>query len=808
MRRFAYATEAESATMNVDPRIHPAPCRGLLFAVLSMMLIAGLHAGQAADPLLPLTAGDLDAAACVAYVDGKAVAGNALPGLLVTLGLRAGEPWQAGEATASRVQYVVAFSKPQAIGALLLQGTGRIAILKPGATADPGLAASWLPVALPDSQAGYRLGTLAPGTTTRAVLMTLEAVSDRVGFSWEPWDSRFWQRFAYLRLCAPRLHNVLPDAVANAEAAWTETHGAAPPIVRSANSLVSGSGPWQSHGQDAEKNPIRRVPVSDLAPVWFAVSWDEAQQLSAVLLQSNFTAFTLYSYTGPAGVNPAVAGARDWAPVEFTARSDVGLATALPRVWLQLKKPLSTRGLKFVADGVIGERFGRIEALHVYADLRGAAVPSRQVVAREAPFAIPYALAQPASVSLAVEDAAGRRVRTLLMRAERSAGEQRQSWDLKDEQGRFVAPGAYRWKALANPGLAVQYVATPYPSISTTDPANSPWLNGESGPGGWLADHSPSRAVCAVGDRLFLSAPCAESGVALIECDLAGRKRWGRGNLMAWTGPSYMASDGTYLYCAPQADATDIIWRVALADHATDTSLQLPTTPSRPRGLRGLAVRDGKLFMSVSPAKRSWLDGAATAADVDIERCEPQYQALSASAKETDPDYREDFLRLFRLTGHAARSAAGADLSGDGQGTRRPAAPAARIQDCGAHRQPQLPAARRPQPAPEHQRAEGQRAVPAEPEQRGRLDRGVEREGRQRLDGGAGARAHRDPRAAPERRSRPRRAGRCHRQRSGQRGRRHRRPDGRAPCASRRRRVGQGLAGQAGGAEDPASPLR
>ena len=80
---------------------------------------------------------------------------------------------------------------------------------------------------------------------------------------------------------------------------------------------------------------------------------------------------------------------------------------------------------------------------------------------------------------------------------------------------------------------------TPYPNIEVNSPENSPWLNGESGSGGWLADHTSCSSVCASGDRIFVGAGTSESGVSLIECDLNGQKLWGHGNFLAWTGPAF-----------------------------------------------------------------------------------------------------------------------------------------------------------------------------------------------------------------------------------------------------------------------------
>ena len=66
--------------------------------------------------------------------------------------------------------------------------------------------------------------------------------------------------------------------------------------------------------------------------------------------------------------------------------------------------------------------------------------------------------------------------------------------------------------------------------------------------------------------------------MALIECDLDGRKYWGHGNIIAWTGPAYLAADDQAVYGAPWAGDTDYIWRFARSDKQMDTMLQLNAT--------------------------------------------------------------------------------------------------------------------------------------------------------------------------------------------------------------------------------------
>ncbi len=601
-------------------------------------------AAPAAEPaplLLPLTAADLDLAACRAFIDGKPAAGETAPGpILGTLGLKGSDrAWSVGRRDeGQRRDYLLVFQKPLAVGAVLFQWHGTLKYLRKGAAlpADPTVPAdAWETVAFPPAQAGARLATLPPGTETQAFLCTLTA---------QNWHE--WHPFELLRLFRPRLHNLVPDALANGEAEYTAFHDLGPPTPFFAANITRGAGAWQSHGPELQSKRIPRAPVSDVDPTWFVVSWDAPQALCGILLQSNFRKFQLLTYQGPPGMNPAVGGTGDWVKVKYTARDDGG------RRWLTFP-PLTTRGLKLLVIDAGGDRFGRIDGLQVLTDLQAAAVSARTVATQAAPCTVRYTMPFPGSVSLAIDDAAGRRMRNLAAREDRTAGEHTAGWDLKDESRRFVQPGTYRWKALANPGLQIKYEMTPYPNIEAHAPENSPWLNGSGGSGGWLADHTPPRAAAAAGDKIFFSAPCAESGVALIECDLNGHKLWGHHNIIAWTGPAYMASDGKALYTSPNtANDTDYVWRFTLPDNKLDTMLQLNATATRRRGVRGIVARDGKLYLSVSSGV-NWFENAIAPQDVDLDNCEPRYSVppKRGGSRLDDPDPRTDFLRLFRLTG-------------------------------------------------------------------------------------------------------------------------------------------------------------
>lgn len=71
---------------------------------------------------------------------------------------------------------------------------------------------------------------------------------------------------------------------------------------------------------------------------------------------------------------------------------------------------------------------------------------------------ITYTLPTAGNVSLAVYDAQGRQVRTLLSGARQEAGAHTMSWDGLDWMGRAVPAGAYSWRLLQSPGLKAEFL--------------------------------------------------------------------------------------------------------------------------------------------------------------------------------------------------------------------------------------------------------------------------------------------------------------------------------------------------------------
>lgn len=623
--------------------------KGLFAFGLVLAACAPCAAGDAPGFLQPpLTRADLDLAACKSYADGAPAAASA-DEVLAVLGLqprpRDSRGWSAGEARGDKpsvFHYLVAFKAPIALGSAWVE-LGELRYLRADAPypPDPAREEHWAKPAVYPNQSRPHLVTLPPGTKTRAVLLTETRGAGRSTL-------RSW------RFAARRLHNVAPDATAQAESEFTQYSQGGPPHTYRAAAVTGGWGAWQNAGKD-QKERYTRPPVSDVDPSWFVLSWDEPQTLVGLYLRDNFELMRLETFRGPEGISPVAAVEREWKRVEHHEHG-----TGQGR-WVAFQ-PLKTRGLRLVILKTNPAPVARIEALHAYTELGDAPAPEfRPREATPPPFAIAYTLPDDLKVTLVVNDAAGRRVRNLVARADRKKGDNAEHWDLRDERGAIVAPGAYEWKALACPPLQLRYEMTPYPNIEANHPDNSPWLNGPSGPGGWLADHTPPSSSATTGDHVFLGAPCAESGVSFIACTLDGKKLWGIHSFAAWSGPRRMAAaDGKVFvenqgWSASGEEGMDRVWAVDIATQKVEDFLMISQTERRHRGICGMAAGNGKLYMAID-AGSDWLNNAVGIGDVDIEHCLPPYPRKKQSGLDWVPDPRNDFVRLFRIKGTVAGS--------------------------------------------------------------------------------------------------------------------------------------------------------
>ena len=135
-----------------------------------------------------------------------------------------------------------------------------------------------------------------------------------------------------------------------------------------------------------------------------------------------------------------------------------------------------------------------------------AAVPSDRSAAP-----IAYRLEEAGRVSLAVYDADGRQVRTLLNAAPQEKGRHEVPWDGLDRDGKPLPAGEYTWKLLAGPGLSSEWLLS---------------LGTSVGPRFWPGQHVGVSAVAVRDDSLFALAGGSEGAPSVVKGSLDGTVTW------------------------------------------------------------------------------------------------------------------------------------------------------------------------------------------------------------------------------------------------------------------------------------------
>jgi len=550
--------------------------------------------------------------------------------------------------------YRIAFKQPVSVGSVLCTNQS-LSVLKDDAPypGDAAVPEHWESIPIPPLQRGVKIAPLPRGVKTRAVL-----VSDRL----KGGVSKAWP----LRLYKCRLFNIAHAASVAAKSEYQAPTNRGGGLYRAAN-VVRGRGAWLSTGVDDFGN-VRGDFISDVQPTWYALAWDRPQSVVGIFSVDNFVTVQFETYRGPTKANPLVGREQEWrrlksdarAVQELFVRSDHGR-------WSAFGEPVELRGLRLkilkawqVVSGGSSDQtqIAELQSLLVLTDLKDDPVPDFEATGpSRPPYKITYDLEKTGTLTMVVDTEDGKRVRNLAARVLREDGAWEERWDLKDEDGHFVDPGTYRWKAITGPELRLTYEQAAYPNVSVHFPENTPWLNGHAGSGGWLADHSPPRGGCVGGDYTFFCAPVPESGVGFAACDLNGRKLWGIHSFGAWTGGHRLASDGKKVYVEAfgwhgEDAGADRVWEVDIETHEITEVLRAKTDERRVRGCEGLAVRDGKVYLAIN-AKQKWLTNAAGLGAIDINHCRPFYREARKPKYpyEIVPDPRGDFLRLFRLAG-------------------------------------------------------------------------------------------------------------------------------------------------------------
>ena len=136
------------------------------------------------------------------------------------------------------------------------------------------------------------------------------------------------------------------------------------------------------------------------------------------------------------------------------------------------------------------------------------------------PMTFTYDLPRDAEVTVALQDAQGRYVRSLESQVQHKQGKVTVAWDGLDEYGKPLPAGKYTWKGIYHDPLTTKYVMSVHNS-------GQPGYFSEDGTGSWGGDHGNPVAVCSGKDFLLLGWNGSEVGKGVIRTDLDGKKQAG-----------------------------------------------------------------------------------------------------------------------------------------------------------------------------------------------------------------------------------------------------------------------------------------
>ena len=250
----------------------------------------------------------------------------------------------------------------------------------------------------------------------------------------------------------------------------------------------------------------------------------------------------------------------------------------------------------------------------------GAQTPA-DVAGSEGAVTIPFEMPFDGQASIILYRPNGHVLRPLAQLLELKKGRWQLRWDGLDLWGHLLPAGT---KAVArviiSPGLKATY------EFSAAAPNRIPWLSRTFGQGearrtgGWLGDHSPPWCIVGLWHRIFIGCPLAEHGHNIIYTNLDGEKMWG-GKLRGWSGPEYLTTDGRHVYCIGRNRTS-----VSRTDLGADRAELLVDTKGR--RIEAMAVREGRIYLTLPPKIRPKPDDAEAVADLILEVRDAETGAL------------------------------------------------------------------------------------------------------------------------------------------------------------------------------------
>lgn len=570
----------------------------ILFVVTSLFVTNWQNLEAAEDSAgleSAITAELIDWEKCEAWGDGQELARPERETLEFWLGLRAASAlpvnvWSTGPLASEVRHFRIVFKKPVPVGTVCCPAEF-VSILKPDAPLPGDMAneALWQP--LPRGQ----VRSLDPKTTIRAIRITQK-------FSNLPWEAnRSVSVFPGLWLLKGRFFN--PGEFGFRQ--W----GAAP---ASQDTSAGRSLQWQS-------------------------CWPTPLPIAGVMLaqpEISGTTLQLSAMSAESDAHPRLAKPDDWQAV---GNAPAGIVFAVDR---SNQKLATTRSLRIVLpEEAVTSKDHRtppeVYCLSPLADNEPSPSNENFSFIPPSPVALKYEMPLEGFVAIRIEDSQGHHVRRLVAETERLAGNVSESWDLLDDNGRYVPPGEYRFVGLARPKLKLTYEATVY------NAGNPPWMAPVPGGGWWMADHSPPVSVCTVGETIFFGALGAEFGTPLIATDRSGKKLWHDLHQSA----QRLISDGRYAYVVNN----DAVIRIDPQDNFAKETIHKfaysPTVPGHASDYiiadsSGAAIFKNKLAVSYSATAPPWITSAFNAGQIDLAQCLPKPVPAKVHETALTPDER------------------------------------------------------------------------------------------------------------------------------------------------------------------------
>jgi len=156
---------------------------------------------------------------------------------------------------------------------------------------------------------------------------------------------------------------------------------------------------------------------------------------------------------------------------------------------------------------------------------------------------IDFSLPEPGRVSLAVYDAGGGQVRTLLNAARREKGRHVVAWDGLDRDGKPLPAGDYTWKLLESQGLQAEYLMA---------------LGTSTGLNHWPGQHNGPVSVACDGESVMVGG-APEGSPLLASVGLDNTFRWNQGQFRAPEAATDLATDGDRLYVLESSAMVDVL---------------------------------------------------------------------------------------------------------------------------------------------------------------------------------------------------------------------------------------------------------